>query len=617
MNSLRAKLVASFLAFNLFFVVLAIAVFWLLKKVETAQEFKTNIHHTQLNVFHLLQAEALFSQYDAIDSTFFIHQDSPNKQRYERTLNAIRATLLSDKMQSESIGIDISIQIKELLQLLNEHERVFKMFTQKIYNRGFKDYGLEGEMRDHAHVLMDIDKSVLSESSILMLRRHEKDYFLRKDEAYLLKFNQLVIQLQNLLDFKQVKGADSIQKHLKIYQEDLNEIALLEQELGYSNNLGLRGDLSLLNHELNAIIEEINQLAEAKSKERFSYIISVFVATLLAGLLLSFVAAYFLARLIAKPIQQLANEINAIQKESLAQKVELVAYSKTKEIQRLTTSFNNMLKIIHQQIEEITLQKNQLKKQNAELANSEQKLLESNSVKDKFFSILAHDLKTPLGNIANYLSLINNDIDLYSKQELKKISAQYLKSVNQVSALLESLLQWAQNQLGNQQFNPQNIQLNTVINECIQLYKPTAEAKGVSILYNQNIQFQAFADVNMVKLIIRNLLANAIKYSFENSTIYIQLFPQGSFVEVNITDEGVGMSEKQQKNLFKLQSGSVKGTKNESGNGLGLLLCKEFIEFHNGKITVVSEPNKGTTIKFTIPVNQLVLSTKQTLVLAV
>lgn len=617
MNSLRAKLAASFLAFNLFFVILAFAVFWLLKKVESAQEFKTNIHHTQLNVFQLLQAEALFSQYDAIDSTFYIQKDSPNKQKYEQTLNAIRTTLHSENMQSESAGIDISEQVTQLVKLLNEHERVFNKFTEKVYSRGFKDYGLEGEMRDHAHVLMELDSRVLSESSILMLRRHEKDYFLRKDESYILKFNQLVTQLHNLLEFKRVKGSDSIQKHLKIYQDDLNEIALLEQELGYTNKLGLRGDLRILNQEINTIIDEINALAEAKLKERFTNVLSIFIVTLLASLIVSFVVAYFLARLIAKPIQQLAIDINAIQKDSLKSKVELKAHSKTKEIQRLTTSFNNMLNIIHEQIQEITVQKNQLKKQNDELAQSEQKLLESNSVKDKFFSILAHDLKTPLANIANYLGLINNDIELYSKQELKTISAQSLKSVNQVSTLLENLLQWAQNQLGNQQFNPQHLVLNSVVDECIQLYKRNAEAKGISILFNSGLVFHAFADSNMVKLIIRNLLSNAIKYSFENSNIYIQLFPQGSFVEISITDQGLGMSEAQVNKLFQLRNQSVKGTKNESGNGLGLLLCKEFINFHKGNIQVESTPNKGTTIKFTIPANQLALSKHHAAVLTV
>lgn len=168
--------------------------------------------------------------------------------------------------------------------------------------------------------------------------------------------------------------------------------------------------------------------------------------------------------------------------------------------------------------------------------------------------------------------------------------------------LLDNLLNWARAQTGNNVFNPEPLPLSACIREVIEESNSMARIKNISISFHSTSDIYLSADQNMLYTIVRNLLSNAIKYSHANATIHVSVDPKDTFVEISIADQGVGMSEEAQANLFKTDSVvSTAGTANEKGSGLGLLLCKEFVEQHGGSIWVSSSKGVGSTFIFSLP----------------
>ncbi len=246
----------------------------------------------------------------------------------------------------------------------------------------------------------------------------------------------------------------------------------------------------------------------------------------------------------------------------------------------------------------------------AELQKSTLKLRELNATKDKFFSILAHDLRGPIGNFKLVSEMLHEEYDDFSEDERINFLRNMKDSSNNIYKLLENLLEWARSQSGNIIFEPREFNLNYVVNSIKKLMKLSLENKNIELINKLENEIDLIADPNLINTIIRNLLSNAIKFTPNGGKIEIGavVIPSndsktsGNKINIYIKDNGVGMSEDKIKKLFKIEFNiSTDGTNKEKGTGLGLILCKEFIEKHGGKIWVESEVGKGSTFYFSIP----------------
>ena len=236
-----------------------------------------------------------------------------------------------------------------------------------------------------------------------------------------------------------------------------------------------------------------------------------------------------------------------------------------------------------------------------ELKEARENLLELNATKDKFFRIIAHDLKSPFSSILGFTSLIVENIDDFSQDKIKE----YLLMLNKMSQttyeLLKNLLEWARSQSGEITFLPEQVEVVEVINDNIVLLKESAQNKSIVLTSEIEDDIALFGDKNMIKTVIRNLISNAIKFTPENGKIVIKSNSTNEGTEFSVIDSGIGISQENISKLFRLDvHHTTVGTKDEKGTGLGLILCKEFVEKHNGKIWVESEVGIGTTFKFTI-----------------
>ena len=242
------------------------------------------------------------------------------------------------------------------------------------------------------------------------------------------------------------------------------------------------------------------------------------------------------------------------------------------------------------------------KESEEKLAHQKEELNELNVMKDKFFSILAHDLKNPFANLYSMGDLIVKNYKHLEEEEKLEALKKMHKSAEFIYSLLENLLTWSRTQRGKIEYQPVVFDLSKLIDINLNLHKIPAEKKGIRLIDSTAENLTAFGDREMINTVIRNLLGNAVKYSSDGDTIETKAIKKDGFFEVSVKDSGAGMSYEDQNKLFKLEvKYQSRGTAGETGTGLGLVLCKEFVEKNGGKIWCESEPGKGTSFYFTIP----------------
>ena len=236
------------------------------------------------------------------------------------------------------------------------------------------------------------------------------------------------------------------------------------------------------------------------------------------------------------------------------------------------------------------------------LKASETKLKELNADKDRFISILAHDLKNPFNSILGFLDLLSANIRNYSIDKIERQVNIISSSTKHIYRLLEDILVWARAQSGKIPFNPQKLIFEDIYKEVMQDQKLAAENKNITIKYFEAEEISIYVDKNMIKTVLRNLLSNAIKFTHKNGQINVYAVYERNNIVISVSDTGVGIELESVSKLFNISRvRTTDGTDNEKGTGLGLLLCKEFIEKHGGKIWVESKPEQGSDFKFILP----------------
>jgi PAS domain S-box-containing protein len=231
-------------------------------------------------------------------------------------------------------------------------------------------------------------------------------------------------------------------------------------------------------------------------------------------------------------------------------------------------------------------------------------LEELNNSKDKFFSIIAHDLKSPFISLVGFSEILDEDLESLTSDELKYYARNIHKSAKGLLNLLENLLEWSRIHTGRMKFYPSKLNLGELISSVRSLYRENAAKKDITLEIDYDPDLYILADLNMIESVIRNLLSNAIKFTGHGGIIKINAFQNGGRVKVIVEDNGMGISNEDLDKLFKIDKHvSTKGTDEEEGTGLGLILCKEFVEKNDGKITVESELNIGTKFIVNLPLS--------------
>lgn len=251
---------------------------------------------------------------------------------------------------------------------------------------------------------------------------------------------------------------------------------------------------------------------------------------------------------------------------------------------------------------ELTTKNIEVGKQKEELEVHRKELESLNQTKDKFFAIIAHDLRNPFSTVLSLSELLAKEFDSFEPDKMQLFIEQIYKYSNNTFNLLENLLQWSLLQTGRTVVRAKEGNLADLIHENIELLKGNAIQKRIELIWTNPMDCFAFYDSNMITTVIRNLISNAIKFTPENGRIAVEVTADPEKYRIAVRDNGVGISEADMAKLFRIDSNpSTIGTSQERGTGLGLILCKDFVEKNGGKIGVDSEIDKGSTFHFTVP----------------
>lgn len=373
------------------------------------------------------------------------------------------------------------------------------------------------------------------------------------DEAYLKEHSQATSFDAQLLPIADLQ---------KLVQDPKNNYFI--KKVADSNGIPLAAIVFSKHDPLN---ESMNQLLY----------LSVLVA--LIALAAMFVFLYYFRRIILVPIQNIS----------------LTLDSRNPEFMDSTSNTTEEFKKLKSLILQYFLQEELLKNKNTELR-------ENNVTKDKLFSIIAHDLKNPVGNIQLISELL---LDSYQKkdfQTLEELIEMIGSQSKETLSLLETLFDWAKSQAGKINYSPEEVNLKEIVPQVIDIINPAASLKGITIESDVESDLKVFADKNMIYTVLRNLTSNATKFTHNGGIIQISANKQMDDIEISVKDTGIGMSPETLRTLFHVDSSiTTSGTAGEKGSGLGLIICKEFIEKHGRHIQVDSLPNEGSKFTFCLP----------------
>ncbi|TAL67256.1 MAG: HAMP domain-containing histidine kinase [Bacteroidetes bacterium] len=295
--------------------------------------------------------------------------------------------------------------------------------------------------------------------------------------------------------------------------------------------------------------------------------------------IIGLIIVFGISELLSKPLVKIVETMNKISDGLLSKRLD---YDYNDEIGHLAKSFNQMLD---------------------ELENTLIELKQINAEKDKFFSIIAHDLKSPFSGFLGLTQLMSEQMNDLTMTEIQDYSKSLKVSASNLYKLLQNLLEWSRIQRGMISFEPVNFALSQIVNQNIGIIAERANQKDIEISSSVPDGINIFADMQMLDTVLRNLISNAIKFTNRHGNILIASeIIENDFVKISVKDNGIGINKKSLGDLFKVDvKVSQQGTDNEPSTGLGLLLCKEYAQKNGGRIWVESEEGIGSTFHFTVP----------------
>lgn len=559
-------------------------------------QMMTHLDDIRNNIGKQSEARQSFLLKDRFTESFYITGTTESIIDYNKLINKIDSSLLTINQNKLSQKSPISEKIVSITRNIHAQEEFFSRMVDSVKQLGMGNQGLIGALNQHKKELAS--NNLINATDLKKLEELSTIYLHEKNEKAAIQFDSLARKL--LFTYSNSPSSETI---LEEYRKTFVRIVKLERSIGNSNNDGLQNELikqSKSNDEqLQATLNSINALYEEDIKRLEWIFYGLIAVTLVAGLLFS----YLISMEITRPLI----ELNRATKEVVATKFkddispDFINELRMDEIGQLAINFNLAIRKIRRSIKIIQDKSESLQAKNKQLLENEETLKMISAQKDKFLSIISHDMRAPLSSIISFLDYYKDNFKNFTEAEIEFVSSNLNTHVKKVVEMLDGLLMWSRSQTGEIQMNLQPIDLAQIINDTVSVLNQSAVNKNIRIrtyLHSQLI----WADKNMTAFIIRNILSNAIKFTGENGIIDINTKRNKYNAFVIIKDSGVGMTADALSKLFQDNvSYSTFGTANEKGIGLGLVLCKDFMNKMNGNIEIESIHGEGTTVNLLFP----------------
>ncbi len=556
-------------------------IYTLIQRIET-QRFQ---------IVSLLKSDLDFLRFETINQQFYATGKSEiiNKRDSLLELITIENKLLRKDMAK--FEFEVEPQMDSIESTLIAYNTSFNLIKRKIIIRGFKDFGLEGKMRQYAHELENHSKHI-PVVDVLTLRRHEKDFFLRKELFYKNKFNALANLLKKNINQPELK--DGFLTYLvNSYQDNFNKLSKIDAEIGMVPTQGLLGDLNDQTYKISAQLETVVRLSDIRADDVIQRSLVTTLIIGVASMTFSFLLTYITAIRLTRPIKKLSNLMSRYVFNQGLNENELKDNSVTDEIRNLSGSFIMLTRKLKAQFDET-------KKKSVLLERRNQELQKLNDELDRFIYSSAHDLKSPLASMNGLVNLARKEIN---SNEFDHYFDKMEKSIDRMEGFIRDITDYAKNK--RQHIRIEKIELSEIIEDIFQSLRfiPGMELleRGVDITVEE-----FFTDKARLEIILKNLISNAIRYSDLTKPlprIYIRAKLQKDVLSIGIHDNGIGIAEEHLPKIFDMFYRAVDHAK---GSGIGLFLVRESVKMLRGKIKVNSEIKVGTTFTVQLPNLKLV-----------
>lgn len=542
------------------------------------------------------QARQDFLLNERFNEQFFKTGSSASIDLHNSLLKQIDENILAIHRQELSKKPIIAEQVLTITHHVHRQDELFHKITDSVKQLGFGTVGLSGSLQQYAEELRN--NRLINPEILDSLKQKEIRYLLYKDNKAVLQFDTIATHAM-----RQYINSPSTLLILGEYRKNFNRIVALERSIGYNKENGIRNELAeqsiRTDDQIRATIDAIRNTYELDLKKLDWIFTALIIITFISGILIS----YLLAVEITQPIIRLNNAIREVVATKFKDDInpKIIDPHRKDEIGQLTNNFNLAARKIRRSIRIIQDKTNTLEAKNLQLIQNEENLKKVNAQKDKFLSIISHDMRAPLSSIIGFLDYYKDNFNSFTEAEIDFVSTNLNTHVKKVVDMLDGLLLWSRSQTGEIVTNLEPLDLATVITDTVEILNQSALNKKISIgtkLHHQLI----WADKNMTAFIIRNILSNAIKFTPEGGAIEIYTMRNNRYAIVTIKDNGVGIAPENLAKLFQDNvSHSTFGTGNEKGIGVGLVLCKDFMDKQNGGIEVESIQGQGTTVNILFP----------------
>ncbi len=542
------------------------------------------------------EAKQDFLLNERLNEDFFRTGNSEAISRYRMILRQIDENIAQINQQKLTNKQLLNEQIITITKDIHTQDEVFNQMIDSVKQLGFGKLGLIGSLQNYTQELKSnnlINPSILEE-----LKQQEINYFLHKDKKAAERFDTIAAQAM-----KTYVNSPSTLLILGSYKTNFARIVTLERIIGNTKESGLSNELAEQSKktdlQIKITIDTIKRIYQEDLQVLNYIFIGLIAVTFIVGILMS----YVLAVEITKPIVRLNNAIKEVVATQFKEDINprFIDPFREDEIGELTKNFNLSIRKIRRSISIIQSKNNILSLKNSELINNQESLRKTNSQKDKFLSIISHDMRAPLSSIISFLDYYKENFNSFTETEIDFVSTNLNIHVKKVVEMLDGLLLWSRSQTGEVHASLEPIDLSKSIKDTVDILQQSASNKKITIttkLHNQLV----WADKNMTAFIIRNVLSNAIKFTKEGGNIEIFTMRNKRNAFIIIKDTGLGISTENLEKLFRDDvTFSTFGTDNEKGIGLGLVLCKDFMNMQNGAIEIESIVDEGTTVNLLFP----------------
>jgi len=584
LNSIRSRMLSGFLFLTLLIICVAAVSIYMLDRTNRIIAIHTRISQLEINTLSLLKNDNDFFDLETINQKYFeTHESSYLKKRDSLRKLIVRGT--TDIMTQSKNSIVISLQ--QIDSLLNQYNSKFELLENLLYQKGFKDFGLEGQMRFHAHKLEEAEFH-LDLYKVLSLRRNEKDFFLRHEVAYIQNVNQIAYQFINDLQKDESFNRVALY-HLQQYIEYFNKLADIQIQIGLSSKDGLRANLNTLSDQLAQSYFSLSKYSDEVSSAAQMQVRIFFLLVVTGAVIFSLVSGYWISKRLSSPIAKLSKVMSTVVHTKKYNYPAFSIESAAEEINTLTKSFTLLIQETEAQMNVIKSKSRQLKGRNLELKKLNREL-------DSFIYSTAHDLRSPLTSLLGLLNIIKYE---NHQENIKPHFEMMENSIYRMEDFIEQIVGYSKNK--RLVIQPTKINFELLLSEVFNNHQFVPGASSIKHFIEVKQKTAYFSDRGRILIVFNNLISNAIRYAdFSKSEpiVRIQVVVESTEVSISFVDNGIGISPEHLDKIFNM---FYRANTTSKGSGLGLFIFKETITKLRGHVSVESTLGVGTRFFIKLP----------------